>query len=84
MAAGKAIISQAPMSVPKGVPDPPYLGIDGEDGRDRAGKLAIAIRELADDPALRRALGARAEAYYDRYLSRDALIERWTNLLRSA
>ena len=77
LAAGRAIVSQALLSTPQGVPFPPIEALTQRRGTD----LAAAIERIADDPARRERMQHEATAYYRRWLSNECVIDAWREVL---
>lgn len=77
LACGRAIISQAGLSTPEGVPPPPIEALDSADGP----RLADAIRQMADQSSRRRELQGEAAAYYRRWLSNACVATAWQTIL---
>jgi colanic acid biosynthesis glycosyl transferase WcaI len=50
---------------------------------ERPDLLADAIRELADDPARREALGHAARRHAEDHLARDAILAEWESAARA-
>ncbi len=75
MASGRAIVTQAEHSLPAGLPEPPWLGINPSPGA-----LARALLRLSEEPATRHAYDAAARDYFVRWLGADAIARRWKGL----
>lgn len=78
LAAGKAIVSQHPLSVPSGIPSPPIEAVAAGDGIG----LANALRGLAAEPERRGQMGRTARDYFDRWLSSAEVLKRWEAIAR--
>ena len=76
LASGKAIITQALLSTPEGVPRPPAVLVDP------AGDIAQAIRGLIAEPGQAVVLGTRGRQYFEEFLGDDRILQKWQALLR--
>lgn len=77
LASGKAMVSQAPFSLPQDTPSPPMLTIPTAD----PSALANSILQLANDEGLRSRLAWEARDYYIKHLGRKRLSAEWRALL---
>lgn len=77
LAAGKAIVTQAPYSLPEGAPPLPAITVEGSEVGARAANLAAVLSELARDRARISSLGAEAGEYFKAHLSDDAVVAGW-------
>lgn len=78
LAAGKAIVTQAPYSLPAGLPPLPVVTVPP----DPAALLAALLR-LQQDRAVRLALESSAAAFHHRWLGGDALRQAWHGIANS-
>ena len=79
LAAGRAVISQADLSVPAGAPMPPIEGVEPAQGYE----LANAIVRLVNDPTRLSKLGLSSREYYLHWLSHSRLRNVWSELAQS-
>jgi len=78
LAHGRAVITQAAMSLPAGVPSPPVIGIDWKQPE----QISSNLLHLLSNPSQREKLEREAEAYFNSYLSNARVVEAWLELLR--
>ena len=76
LASGRAVVSQAAMSLPANTPVPPIESVAPDD----ADALADALIALADDPQRRTELAHAASGYFDSWLSGAAVVRAWEML----
>lgn len=76
LASGRAIVTQAQLSLPAGVPPPPLELVGVGDPRALAERLVA----LADDPQRRLTAAAASAGYFDRWLGAEALLRAWNAL----
>ncbi|MBW8807371.1 MAG: glycosyltransferase [Lysobacter sp.] len=77
LAAGRAVISQAAMSLPDNAPMPPVVLVDSAD----EAALVDALAALAMDRDRRRRLAEDGRAYYRRWLSGERVLDAWRQIL---
>jgi glycosyltransferase involved in cell wall biosynthesis len=76
LAAGRAVVTQAEMSLPAGAPYPPIVAID----ISRAHALSSALVSLAEAPTQRLELAASAREYYGRWLANSRAADFWESI----
>nr|WP_255595461.1 glycosyltransferase [Lysobacter sp. BMK333-48F3] len=76
LASGRAVVSQAQLSVPSGAPAPPLEAVPVDDPEALAERLVA----LADDPQRRLAAAAAGAGYFERWLGAEALLRAWDAL----
>ena len=79
LAAGKAVVTQAGMSMPQDVPPPPLISVPAD-----ADRLAEALRSLVSDRARLAALSRQAGDYFAAHLSAQRIAGEWLALLNDA
>lgn len=77
LAAGRAVISQAAMSLPGSAPMPPVVLVESAD----EAALADALTALAMDADRRQRLAEDGRAYYRNWLSGGRVLDAWRQLL---
>lgn len=83
LAAGKAIVTQSAHSLPVGLPPLPVMLVAGDDRKQWARDVAVAVGKLLDSTTERVALGEAAGRYFTDHLSGHALLEAWREILCS-
>lgn len=81
LAAGKAIVTQAGHSLPDGLPPLPVMLVEGEDRKQLASNVAVAIRSLLDSRTERAVLAETAGRYFMDHLSGRVIHEAWREVL---
>lgn len=80
LAAGKAVITQKPYSLPRGIPPIPAITIETDDPDQRISRLVEAILLLVNDRAHAKGMGDKGYRYFHDHLSGDAIVASWESL----